>query len=502
MTQPKIIADFDSQLATAIAVAGTSFTLSSATDDDGNALPAGLYYFTVDNGSSAKEYLAGTLSGTSVTGVVSVSRQGVETSGAARAHRVGASVLLTDFATYKKYIDDVALAGTVDSSTTAKGVLETATQAEFDAGTATGGTGANLAVTPAVVRARLVNSYAADAGSTDDYAITITPAITAYTLGQEFTFKANTANTGAATLNVSGLGAKAIIRSDGSSALSTGDIIAGEIVQVIYDGTSMRMFKTSLTSNVQVFTANGTWNNPGGTSQVDVILLGGGGGGGGALVGASNGGGGGGGGAYSTQVFQSSLLTNTVAITIGAAGTVGAGVAGGAGGNTTFGAYLKAGGGGGGGATGGGGAGGIGTQNGGAGGAGGTYNATGGAVGSSSTGLGAPGGGGGGGGQGNPGAAGGSNLMYTAATGGAGGSAGPTNGQPGVTGVAAITNEAIAGGGGGGGGGSVGASFSGGAGGPGVIYGAGGGGGGGSNAGGTTTTGGVGAVGIAVIITH
>lgn len=151
MATPKIIADFETQLATALAVGGTSFTLASATDDDGVALPNGLYYFTVDSGISNKEYLAGTLSGTSVTSVVSVSRQGVETSGAARAHRVGASVLLTDFATYKKYMDEIALVSAPDASQTVKGVVETATLAEVRARTGTGGTGAALAVTPDVM---------------------------------------------------------------------------------------------------------------------------------------------------------------------------------------------------------------------------------------------------------------------------------------------------------------------------------------------------------------
>lgn len=151
MATPKIIADFESSLATAIAIGGTSFTLSSATDDDGVALPNGLYYFTVDNGSTQKEYLAGTLAGTSVTGVVSVSRQGVETSGAARAHRVGASVIMTDFATYVKYMNEIALVSAPDASNIAKGVVEAATLAEVRARTGTGGTGAKLAVTPDVL---------------------------------------------------------------------------------------------------------------------------------------------------------------------------------------------------------------------------------------------------------------------------------------------------------------------------------------------------------------
>jgi microcystin-dependent protein len=151
MATPKIIADFETQLATSIAIGGTSFTLSSATDDDGVALPNGLYYFTVDNGTSNKEYFAGTLTGTSVASVLSVSRQGTETSGAVRAHRIGASVIMTDFATYKKYMDEIALVSAPDGSTSAKGVFEASTLAEVRARTATGATGAALAVTPDVL---------------------------------------------------------------------------------------------------------------------------------------------------------------------------------------------------------------------------------------------------------------------------------------------------------------------------------------------------------------
>ena len=120
--QPQIIADFETQLSTAIAIGATSFSISSGLDDDGVAAPTGTYYFTVDNGASNKEYLTGTLTGTSVTVVKSVSRQGVETTGAVRAHRVGASVIMSDFATYKKYIDAAVLAGALNASTTVNGI--------------------------------------------------------------------------------------------------------------------------------------------------------------------------------------------------------------------------------------------------------------------------------------------------------------------------------------------------------------------------------------------
>ena len=74
---PLAYADIELQLSSAISIGDTSFTLSSANDDDGNALPAGKYCFTIDNGTSNKEYLLGQLNGTTVSSVVNVSRQGV-----------------------------------------------------------------------------------------------------------------------------------------------------------------------------------------------------------------------------------------------------------------------------------------------------------------------------------------------------------------------------------------------------------------------------------------
>lgn len=140
----------------------------------------------------------------------------------------------------KKYVDDVAIAGAPDASTTVKGIVEEAVQSEVDAGTTTGGTGARLFQNPSTIRAKAYHDYAADSVGTDSYAITITPAITAYATGQVFTFRAGTANTGAATLNVSGLGAKTIKKQQGLD-LETGDIRANQIVVVVYDGTNMQM---------------------------------------------------------------------------------------------------------------------------------------------------------------------------------------------------------------------------------------------------------------------
>lgn len=133
----------------------------------------------------------------------------------------------------KSYVDGVAVAGAPNADTTTKGIVEEATQAEVDARTTAGATGAKLFAPLDKIRASLYSDYAVDAVGTDSYAITPTPAITAYADGQEFTFKVATANTGAATLAVSGLSALPILDSSGA-ALTTGMLTANMIVKVVY----------------------------------------------------------------------------------------------------------------------------------------------------------------------------------------------------------------------------------------------------------------------------
>lgn len=80
-------------------------------------------------------------------------------------------------------------------------------------------------------------NYAADAQANDTYVITLAPALAAYTTGQQIIFKANTANTGAASLNVNGLGAKTIVKRV-NTTLANNDILAGMFCLVVYDGTN------------------------------------------------------------------------------------------------------------------------------------------------------------------------------------------------------------------------------------------------------------------------
>ena len=124
------------------------------------------------------------------------------------------------------------------ATTTAAGIAELATTAETTTGTDTGRVIPVSALPLQIQDSKYV--YAADAGASDTYVITLAPAPAAYATGQVFHFKANTVNTGAATLNVNSLGAKTIVKHN-DQTLADGDIEANQIVTVVYDGTNFQM---------------------------------------------------------------------------------------------------------------------------------------------------------------------------------------------------------------------------------------------------------------------
>ncbi len=358
---------------------------------------------------------------------------------------------------------------------------------------------------------RMPVAYAVDAVGTDAYAINPSPAITAYVAGQHFTFQAGVANTGAATLNVSGLGAKPIVK-DVSSALVTGDILLNQITEVVYDGTNMQMISQRSGNidtpaiDIQIFTSSGTWTMPVGAKSLKIELIGGGGGGGGNVAGSSSNGSGGGGGGYNLIFLSASQVTSPVTITIPAAAAGGIGSNDGAtGGNVTFGSYATGYGGGGGSkgddtSTGGGGGGGMGSVGAvgtsAAGGAGGSPQggATGtasyfGGAGGTFTGVGALSFYGGGGGAGGSGAA---NAGGASTFGGGGGGAGSYNSGGGAGGTSLFAGA-----------GGVGSGFADVANGsPGVAPGGGGGGSGTQGGGGVAHNGGAGAKGQIVVTTY
>lgn len=312
MTQllTKIIADFSTTLTTKTAIGATTATLTSGLDGDGIQLPTGTYGFTIDRNNANKEYFTATLTGANLTSIKTVTRgTGVGTSGLVKTHRKGAEVIISDWVAMKRmldildgttsldsatplsydgtatistanqlatkaYVDGVAIAGAADASTTVKGISKMSvapvsasspiavgdndgrvpTQGENDAlvGNNTDiavGTG-NKMVTQTGLQHN-AEKYAADAGANDTYVITLSPVPTSYTNGMVVYFKANTANTGAATINVNSLGAKTIVKGV-NTTLANNDILAGQLCTVIYDGTNFVLqspVSTNLASN-------------------------------------------------------------------------------------------------------------------------------------------------------------------------------------------------------------------------------------------------------------
>ena len=83
--------------------------------------------------------------------------------------------------------------------------------------------------------------YAAATGASNAYAVTLSPAPTAYSAGLTVRFKANHTTSGAATLNVNGLGAVSVKRLDGVTDVTAEEIKSGQLLTVVHDGTNFQM---------------------------------------------------------------------------------------------------------------------------------------------------------------------------------------------------------------------------------------------------------------------
>ena len=87
-------------------------------------------------------------------------------------------------------------------------------------------------------------TYGVGAGAANVYTLTLTPASPgvnqAYRTGVSYVFVASVLNTGASTLSVDGLAVKAITKF-GTVPLVAGDIRAGQMCVVVYDGTQFQL---------------------------------------------------------------------------------------------------------------------------------------------------------------------------------------------------------------------------------------------------------------------
>lgn len=214
-------------------------------------------------------------------------------------------------------------------------------------------------------------TFGTDTGTANTYVVAFTPAITARTEGQILSFKANTSNTGACTIN-DGVAVVPLV-GGAHSALQGGEIVAGGdcLVQwnstvgsgsyvLIECGGGAEQVGAATKSNhamrlgqavgrliaIQVITATGTYTPTTGATTARITVIGGGAAGGTAgatTSGTVAGAGGGGAGGVGQSTVSVSSISGTTA-TIGSAGAPSSSTAGGAGGATTFGGITASGG--------------------------------------------------------------------------------------------------------------------------------------------------------------
>jgi hypothetical protein len=101
---------------------------------------------------------------------------------------------------------------------------------------------------------------AADTGAANAYVINPSPAPTSYAVGQFVAFFPANSNTGASTINVSSLGAKSIITTDGLSLATPGQIKAGGLCLLSYDGTYFQLVNSQFPWRAPTSADSGTAN--------------------------------------------------------------------------------------------------------------------------------------------------------------------------------------------------------------------------------------------------
>lgn len=114
----KVVANFETSLATKLANGATSGALTSILDKNGVNLVNGKYCMIVDRGTGDEEHLLFDLTGSAIANIVSVSRQGAQTAGVQNlnGHRAGSKCYLTDFVNLKLIVDIINGVDTLDAT--------------------------------------------------------------------------------------------------------------------------------------------------------------------------------------------------------------------------------------------------------------------------------------------------------------------------------------------------------------------------------------------------
>lgn len=165
-TAPRFVQAKKTTLLSSITETETAqIVLRNLLDVYGNALAMSdlgiILYLTFNPGGSTEEIISCTDFTVNADGSVAIDTGIVRAlsakypygaGGTAQSHYAGETVVISDqpqlYAAILAYIDGIAVAGAPDASQTSKGIVEVATAAEINAGTATGSTGAPLSISP------------------------------------------------------------------------------------------------------------------------------------------------------------------------------------------------------------------------------------------------------------------------------------------------------------------------------------------------------------------
>jgi hypothetical protein len=85
-----------------------------------------------------------------------------------------------------------------------------------------------------------VVNFAADAGTPNQIAVTLAPALTAYNVGLRLIIKVAYANTTQVVINANAIGAVPLVHAD-LTQLAGGELKAGQMIECVYDGTHFQM---------------------------------------------------------------------------------------------------------------------------------------------------------------------------------------------------------------------------------------------------------------------
>ncbi len=116
----KLVANFSTQITTNVSIGGLTTSLQSAVDKEGNAIPAGKYCLTLNQGKSNEQHFLCDVSGVNITNVQGVTHQGIASTGFLKEARINDPIKITDFVELMRIIEVLSGAKALDGGTPIK----------------------------------------------------------------------------------------------------------------------------------------------------------------------------------------------------------------------------------------------------------------------------------------------------------------------------------------------------------------------------------------------